>query len=109
HAGTYSVLPGDTLRTLVERAGGLTPNAYLYGSVFTRESTRILQQRRIDESVHEMAMQMQRGNLALAASPVTNAQDLASVNAAQASEQALLAQLQQIRATGRIVFQFTPD
>jgi protein involved in polysaccharide export with SLBB domain len=109
HAGTYSVLPGDTLRSLVERAGGLTPNAYLYGSVFTRESTRILQQRRIDESVHELMMQMQRGNLALAASPVTNAQDLASVNAAQTSEQALLVQLQQIRATGRIVFQFTPN
>lgn len=109
HAGTYSVGPGDTLRTLVERAGGLTPNAYLYGSVFTRESTRILQQRRIDESIHEMTLQMQRGNLALAASPVSNAQDLASVSAAQASEQALLAELQQIRATGRIVFQFTPD
>jgi protein involved in polysaccharide export with SLBB domain len=109
HSGTYSVLPGDTLRSLVERAGGLTPNAYLYGSVFTRESTRILQQRRIDESVHELTMQMQRGNLALAASPVSNAQDLASVNAAQASEQALVAQMQQIRATGRIVFQFTPD
>lgn len=109
HAGTYSVHPGDTLRTLVERAGGLTPNAYLYGSVFTRESTRILQQRRIDESIHEMTLQMQRGNLALAANPVSNSQDLASVNAAQASEQALLAELQQIRATGRIVFQFTPD
>jgi protein involved in polysaccharide export with SLBB domain len=109
HAGTYSVLPGETLRQLVERAGGLTPNAYLYGSVFTRESTRILQQRRIDESVHEYALQMQRGNLALAAAPASNAQDLASVNAAQASEQALLAQLQQVRANGRIVFQFTPE
>jgi protein involved in polysaccharide export with SLBB domain len=109
HAGTYSVLPGETLRQLVERAGGLTPNAYLYGSVFTRESTRLLQQRRIDESVHELAMQMQRGNLALAASPAANAQDIASANAAQASEQALLAQLQQIRANGRIVFQFTPE
>jgi hypothetical protein len=52
---------------------------------------------------------MQRGNLALAANPVSNSQDLASVNAAQASEQALLGELQQIRATGRIVFQFTPD
>ena len=109
HAGTYSVQPGDTLRTLVERAGGLTPNAYLYGSVFTRQSTRILQQRRIDESVHEMTLQMQRGLLALASSPTSNSQDLASVNAAQGSEQALIAQLQQIRANGRIVFQFTPS
>jgi len=109
HAGTYSVQPGDTLRSLVARAGGLTPNAYLYGSVFTRESTRILQQRRIDESVHEMMLQMQRGLLDLAASPTSNEHDLASVSAAQGSEQALIAQLQQVRANGRIVLQFKPD
>lgn len=109
HSGTYSVLPGETLRSVVERAGGITPNGYLYGSVFTRESTRILQQRRIDEAIHEMMLQMQRGNLALAASPVSNAQDLASASAAQTSEQALVAELQQVRATGRIVFQFAPD
>jgi protein involved in polysaccharide export with SLBB domain len=109
HAGTYSVLPGETLRSLVERAGGLTPNAYLYGSVFTRESTRILQQRRMDENVHAMILQMQRGNLALAASPVTTAADLAGVSAAQASGRELIAQLQQLHATGRIVFSFAPD
>jgi protein involved in polysaccharide export with SLBB domain len=44
HAGIYSVQPGETLRDLVRRAGGLTSNAYLYGSEFTRESTRALQQ-----------------------------------------------------------------
>jgi protein involved in polysaccharide export with SLBB domain len=109
HAGTYSAHPGETLRTLVERAGGLTPNAYLYGSVFTRESTRVLQQRRMDEAVHTMILQMQRGNLALAASPVTNQGDLAGLNSAQASERELVAQLQQQRATGRIVFSFVPE
>jgi protein involved in polysaccharide export with SLBB domain len=109
HAGTYTVLPGDTLRTLVERAGGLSPNSYLYGSVFTRESTRILQQRRIDEALHEMALEMQRGTLALAASPVSTAGDLSGVTAAQASQKELLAQLQLVRANGRIVFPFRPD
>src|SRR6266567_4715096 len=109
HSGTYTVLPGESLRALVERAGGLSPNAYLYGSVFARESTRILQQRRIDEAVHQMALDMQRGTLALAANPVSNAGDVAGINAAQASQRELLAQLQQVRANGRIVFQFKPD
>ena len=109
HAGTYSVHPGETLRSLVERAGGLTANAYLYGSVFTRESVRALQQRRMDETIHTMLLQMQRGNLALASSPVTTAGDLAGVAAAQASGRELIAQLQQVRATGRIVFTFKPD
>ena len=48
-AGIYSVLPGETLRQLVARAGGLTPNAYLFGSDFTRESTRVLQQQRLND------------------------------------------------------------
>lgn len=109
HAGTYSVHPGDTLRSLVERAGGLTANAYLYGSMFTRESTRVLQQRRMDETVQAMSLQMQRGNLALAASPVSTPNDLAGITAAQASARELIAQLQQVRATGRIVFAFKPD
>jgi protein involved in polysaccharide export with SLBB domain len=109
HAGTYSVQPGDTLRSLVARAGGLTPNAYLYGSVFTRESTRVLQQRRMDETVQRMILQMQRGTIAMASSATSSAQDVAASSAAQASTRDLVAQLQQIRASGRIVFGFQPN
>jgi hypothetical protein len=109
HSGTYSVLPGETLRTLVQRAGGLTSNSYLYGSEFTRESTRVLQQRRIDESIQSLTLQMQRGNLALASSPITSPQDLGGMSSAQSSERELIAQLKQIRATGRIVLEFRPE
>ncbi len=109
HAGVYSVNPGETLRHLVERAGGITPNAYLYGSEFTRESTRAVQQARIDEYVQTLGMRIQRGNLALAASAVSSPQDLASGAAAQNSQRDLLASLRQVRATGRIVLQFKPD
>jgi hypothetical protein len=93
----------------VERAGGITSNAYLYGSEFTRESTRILQQAKIDEYVQTLSMGIQRSNLEMAASPTSSAQDLASGVAAQNGEQALLASLKQIRATGRIVLKFTPS
>ncbi len=68
HAGVYSVQPGETFRQLVERAGGLTPNAYLYGSEYTRVSTRIMQQARIDEYVQNLSMEIQRSNMAVAAS-----------------------------------------
>jgi protein involved in polysaccharide export with SLBB domain len=109
HAGTYSVLPGESLRSLTQRAGGLTANSYLYGSEFTRESTRVLQQRRVDESIQSLTLQMQRGNLALASSPISSAQDLAGMSSAQSSERELVAQLKQIRATGRIVLEFNPE
>jgi protein involved in polysaccharide export with SLBB domain len=109
HAGVYTAQEGETLRHLVERAGGLTPNAYLYGSEFTRETTRAVQQARIDEYVQSLGMQIERSNLALAASAASSAQDLASGAAAQTNEQSLLASLKQIRATGRIVLRFAPD
>lgn len=109
HAGLYTVERGETLRTLVERAGGLTPNAYLYGSEFTRESARAVQQARLDEYIQNLDMRIQRSNLAIAASPVSSAQDIASGASAQASERELITRLRQIRATGRIVLPFKPD
>ena len=109
HAGVYTVQPGETLRHLVERAGGLTPNAYLYGSEFSRESTRAMQQARIDEYVQSLSMEMQRSSVAMASSSTSSAQDLTSAAAAQNSERDILASLRQIRATGRVVLRFTSD
>lgn len=109
HAGTYSVKPGETLPELIVRAGGFTPNAYLYGSDFTRESTRVIQQARIDEYVQKLEMEISRGNIAQSTSSVATAQDLATAGAAQAAEHELISRLQQIRATGRIVLEEKPS
>jgi protein involved in polysaccharide export with SLBB domain len=109
HAGAYTALPGETLRQLVDRAGGLSPNAYLYGSEFTRETVRAVQQARIDEYARDLSERIHRTNLAIASSSVNATQDAASSTAAQASEQALLANLRQIRATGRIVLEIKPE
>ena len=106
HSGVYSVEPGETLRHLVERAGGLTSNAYLYASEFTRLSTRAVQQARIDEYVQSLSLAIQRSMVNFASS--AGGQQLAS-GAAQSSEQSLLASLRQIRATGRIVLPLQPS
>ena len=107
HAGVYSVRPGETLRDLVKRAGGITQNAYLFGSEFTRESTRAMQQARIDEYVQNLDVRIQHSNLAIAASSSVS-QDTATGRQAAASEQELLNRLRQVRATGRIVLEFKP-
>lgn len=52
--GVYRIEPGETLRQLVARVGGLTPNAYLYGAEFLRESVRREQQERLREVVDRM-------------------------------------------------------
>lgn len=42
--GTYDIRRGEKFSELIARAGGLTPQAYPYGAVFTRESVRLRQQ-----------------------------------------------------------------
>jgi hypothetical protein len=108
HSGVYSVHPGETLRDLVVRAGGLTSKAFLYGADFTRESTRVLQQQRIDEYARVVAIQSDRGTQALAAAGTTTGGS-SDVAASRVAAQELTARLTQIRATGRIVLQFHPN
>ena len=47
--GVYKLETNETLHSVLQRAGGLTPNAYIYGSQFTRVSARVEQQKSLDE------------------------------------------------------------
>ncbi len=42
--GTYSIESGEKISSVIERAGGFTDNAFVEGTVFTRESIRKRQQ-----------------------------------------------------------------
>ncbi len=103
HAGIYSAKPGETLEQLVERAGGFSPGAYLFGSEFTRASVRAVQQRRLDEYIQDLQLQIERGVLATSAATSSSANELASANIAASQARELVARLRQVRATGRIV------
>ncbi|MGF7178906.1 SLBB domain-containing protein [Tunturiibacter psychrotolerans] len=106
-SGVYSVQPGETLRHLVERAGGFTSEAYLYGSEFTRESTRRVQQARLNQYVDEIALQVST-NATNNAGRAISASDTAAATAAQSQNQAIIASLRQVRSTGRIVLDLKP-
>lgn len=107
HSGVYSVSPGETLRQLVIRAGGLTTQAYLYGSQFSRESTRREQQQRLDEYVSALSYQIEIST-SNKASSVVSPQEAATVGASVASQRELVNRLRQVRATGRIVLHIEP-
>ena len=106
-AGVYSVQPGETLRELVERAGGLTKGAYLFGSSFTRESTRRQQQAQLDEYSADLERDIERA-AATRSSSAVNVQEAATVSASLESQRALAAKLRLMRATGRIVLDIAP-
>jgi protein involved in polysaccharide export with SLBB domain len=107
HAGVYSALPGETLKQLVLRAGGLTDQAYLYGSQFSRESTRREQQLRLDEYVSALAYQIEI-SASNKATSVVSAQEAATTAASVASQREFVNRLRAIRATGRIVLHMEP-
>jgi len=107
-SGVYSVLPGETLRQLVQRAGGLSPEAYLYGSEFTRESTRRVQQQRLNEYIDQITLQISTNGTNQAGRALTP-QDSAALAASQTQSQNVISSLRQVRATGRIVLELPPD
>lgn len=96
-AGVYKLEPNETLRSVLRRAGGLVPDAYVYGSRFTRESARIAQQKSLDELAHSMEVQIRQSAIAVAASSQPG--DLPQMQAAQ---EAIIAQLRNTRASGRV-------
>jgi protein involved in polysaccharide export with SLBB domain len=108
HAGVYSTEPGETLRHLIARAGGLTPNAYLFGAELTRESTRIVQQQRLDDYVTQLELGTDRAAAASAAGAITPTDQTANA-ASLAATQLLITRLRQLRASGRVVLSLKPD
>ncbi len=107
-SGIYSVQRGETLRQLLQRAGGFTPSAYLYGSEFTRQSTRRVQQQRLSEYADNLE------NLINTRAAADNAQAVSALDTAAAQASALqanqvVARLRRVQPIGRIVLEVKPD
>jgi protein involved in polysaccharide export with SLBB domain len=110
-AGVYRVKPGETLREVVERAGGLTPSSYLYASQLTRVSTRQIQEAQLRLSLDQLQRQL--------LSSYANGQSPGSAQAANinpANQQTQLAMQQNLinslslePPTGRIVLGIRPE
>jgi hypothetical protein len=92
----------------VDRIGGLSPNAYLYGARMTRESTRIEQQAQMDQLVENYTQDVEREASAKSQN-LTNPAEAVVLPAVVESERRLAERLRAVRATGRIVLNLKPD
>jgi protein involved in polysaccharide export with SLBB domain len=95
--GTYPIQRGETLRSVLDRAGGLTGLAFPSGTVFTRRELREREQMQIDRLAERL--QSDLASAALRAAAANQAQG----GQALAVGQSLLAQLKATRAVGRLV------
>jgi protein involved in polysaccharide export with SLBB domain len=96
--GTYPIRRGETLRSIIERAGGLTGLAFVKGSVFTRRELR----EREAEQINRLTERLQSD---LAATAIQAGQIAQGQQAAQGAmnAQALLGQLKTSKPIGRLV------
>lgn len=102
--GVYKLEVNETLHSVLQRAGGLTPNAYVYGSQLLRESARIEQQNSLDQLVHTMEVQVRQSALSIAATAAGgDAQALAQL------QEGIVSQLRAVRATGRVALPVKPS
>ena len=106
--GVYSVLPGESLRGLLHRAGGFTSDAYLYASEFTRESTRRVEQQRLREYADQLEAQASATTTAAQARAVT-VNDQAAASASAESAREAVQRLRTIVPIGRIILKLRPD
>lgn len=95
--GAYPIRRGETLRSVLDRAGGLTNLAFPSGAVFTRKELQEREQLQVDQ----LADRLQTD---LAASALQGAQaNQNQAGQALAVGQSLLAQLRTTKAVGRLV------
>jgi len=94
--GRYSFNPGDSLYSVIERAGGLTDQAFPQGSVFLRRELR----EREEEQIADLSSKIESD---LASLQLQAANEDAGVQEAQIAGAALLTKLRNTQATGRLV------
>ena len=95
--GTYVFEKGETLISVIERAGGFTNEAFVDGSVFLRESLRQREQQEVDRLLGLLNDELAADSLRDANSDITIDQNKLSI------QRAAIASLSGAVATGRMV------
>jgi protein involved in polysaccharide export with SLBB domain len=95
--GNFPIQRGETLRSVLDRAGGLTGLAFPSGSVFTRRELRDREQEQIDRLADRLQSDLASAALRAAAANQGQAGQALTVG------QSLLTQLKATKAVGRLV------
>jgi len=96
-AGVYRIQDGETLRTLVARAGGFTGQAYLFGAQLSRASIRQIEE-------EEMKLSIQKLERELTDREVKQGEDSLRLE----RQNVLIDRISEIHAVGRVVLGIKP-
>jgi len=110
--GVYQAAAGETLPQLLKRIGGLTPQAYLFGTELNRESVKVRQQENLDKLIRrlEAQSQSQQGTLlANRSSAGTADQTAAIMQVQQAQLKSQIERLKSFKSNGRMALELDPN
>lgn len=99
HPGTFGIQEGETLSSIIQRAGGFRANAYPYGAVFEREQIRTLEEKNRADLIDRV--QGEAANIK--GIPEANQQDVLAKQAAVEQFEATLQKLKSAPPQGRMV------
>lgn len=112
--GVYQMGAGETLQTLLAKAGGPTANAYLFGTAFYREQVRKEQQVNLEKAAVRLESQLRSEQ----ARGIANVSALSAADAQAATAQRTLemqvaqetiSRFRRLQPTGRIAFGLEPS
>jgi len=98
--GVYSLRKGERLSSLIARAGGFTPDAYIKAAQFTRLTTQKTQQEAIGKLVEDLELEVTQK---AQATGVFDREDIEANKLVLEARRGLIAQLRKVKAKGRVV------
>lgn len=105
--GTYSIEKGETIHSLISRAGGFTEKAYLKGAFFTRNSIKNQQQKQIEEFANRLEYELLSSS-AESVESTLNPLAAEQLKIATMQKKALITKIKSAKATGRIALELEP-
>jgi protein involved in polysaccharide export with SLBB domain len=105
HPGSYGIRPGERLSSVIERAGGLSAEAYPYGAVLMRREIRELEM----NSYMQLVERVKAEQVNLKALPEADADQKNQKLTAISETETTLSQLQSTTPIGRLVIHIQPN
>ncbi|MEK7286805.1 MAG: SLBB domain-containing protein [Nitrospirota bacterium] len=103
----YLIQKGETMASLIERAGGVTHDAYLEGAIFTRESVRALQNKSLTERIDRLEKRLLLG-VGSGMETAVSGESAALEKSALEQRKELIAKLKSAQPLGRINLKLAP-
>jgi protein involved in polysaccharide export with SLBB domain len=108
--GVYQAAAGETLPQILKRLGGLTPQAYLFGTDFSRESVRVRQQENLESLIRKLESRGRTQASVNASNRTTDAAAQAQIMLAQQLQaKGQIERLRSLKSNGRVALELDPQ